>query len=288
MDSSASETRSVVITGSSTGIGAACALELDRRGFHVFAGVRSDDDGQRLRDQASERLTPIMIDVTDEAMIASAAEAVTEAVGEAGLAGLVNNAGIVVPGPLEIIPLDKLRLQFEINVIGQIAVTRAFLPLLRTAKGRILNMSSISGRVAAPFVGPYSASKFALEALSDALRGELRHWGIDVSVIEPGNVDTPIWEKSAAAADTASAELPAEALELYQDDLDALRAMARRSAATAMPVERVVRAVVHALTARRPKTRYMVGGKAKLAAWAVKRIPSRIFDRFVWRDMGLR
>ncbi len=287
MNPSASETRSVAITGSSTGIGAACALELDRRGFRVFAGVRSEDDAARLRDRASERLTPVMIDVTDEAMIASAAEAVTDALDGGGLWGLVNNAGIVVPGPLEIIPLDKLRLQFEINVIGQIAVTRALLPLLREARGRIVNMSSISGRIAAPFVGPYASSKFALEALSDSLRGELRHWGIGVSVVEPGNVDTPIWAKSAAAAEKAGEELPAKAVELYGDDLEAMRAMARRSAETAMPVERVVRAVVHALCARRPKTRYPVGRKTRLAFWAAKWLPDRVRDRFVWRDLGL-
>jgi len=277
----------VVITGSSTGIGAACALALDKRGFRVFAAVRSQQDGQRLTDQASDRLAPVVFDVTDEASIAAAAAEVGEVLGGAGLAGLVNNAGIAVPGPLEIVPLDKLRLQFDVNVIGQIAVTQALLPLLRAGKGRIVNISSISGLVAAPFLGPYAASKFALEALSDALRGELRKWGISVSVIEPGNVATPIWEKTRSAAEKEGETMPPEAVALYQEDMDALRKTTQRFAENAMPVERVVRAVVHALCSRRPKTRYPVGGQTRLAVWARKWIPDRIRDWYIRRELGL-
>jgi len=278
----------VVITGSSTGIGAACALALDKRGFRVFAGVRSLEDGRRLKEQASDRLTPVIFDVTDEPSIAAAAAEVGEVLGDAGLAGLVNNAGIVVPGPLEIVPLDKLRLQFDVNVIGQIAVTQAFLPLLRAGKGRIVNMSSISGLVAPPFLGPYAASKFALEALSDALRSELRKWGISVSVIEPGNVATPIWEKTRTAAEKEGQTMPPEAVALYQEDMDAVRKTTQRFGENAMPVERVVRAVVHALCSRRPKIRYPVGGQTRLAAWARKWIPDRIRDWYIRRELGLR
>jgi len=282
------KSRGVVITGSSTGIGAACALELDRRGLRVFAGVRSEADGKRLQEQASEKLTPVMIDVTDAESIAAAADVVSEAAGRAGLAGLVNNAGIVVAGPLEIVPLDRLRRQLEVNVVGQVAVTQAFLPLLRIGKGRIVNVGSLNGRLAAPYVGAYSASKFALEALTDALRTELRNWGIAVSIVEPANVDTPIWEKSLAAADKAAEEVAPEALELYQADLDAMRAAVRRLADGAMPVARVVRAVVHALCARRPKTRYPVGLQTRLAIRAAKWLPDRLRDWFIRRELGLR
>src|SRR5439155_3574156 len=148
-------TKSIVITGASTGIGRACALRLDRMGFRVFAGVRKTEDGEALKQQASERLTPVVIDVTDVASIARAAEMVAAEVGEAGLAGLVNDAGIAVAGPLEFIPIEELRKQLEVNVIGQIAVTQVFLPLLRKGHGRIVNMGSISGRLAVPLLGPY-------------------------------------------------------------------------------------------------------------------------------------
>ena len=277
----------VVITGASTGIGAACAVELDRRGFRVFAGVRKDDDGERLRQQTSERLVPVMLDVTDAEMIAAAAESVENAVGDAGLAGLVNNAGIVVPGPLEVIPIDKLRLQFEINVIGQIAVTRAFLPMLRAARGRVVNMSSISGRIASPYLGPYAASKFAMEALSDSLRLELRNFGIRVAIVEPGCVDTPIWKKSREAAENARDDVPSDLLEPYQADLDCMQAATKKLAETAMPVERVVRAVVHALCARRPKTRYPVDWRTRLSIFAMGRLPDRLRDWIVRRELRL-
>ncbi len=277
----------VVITGASTGIGAACAVELDRRGFRVFAGVRRDEDAARLQEQASERLMPVMLDVTDADMIAAAAESVQRAVGDAGLAGLVNNAGIVVPGPLEVIPIDKLRLQFEINVIGQIAVTRAFLPLLRAARGRVVNMSSISGRIASPYLGPYAASKFAIEALSDSLRLELRNFGIRVAVVQPASTDTPIWKKSREAAAKGAEDAPSELMELYQTDLDKMRAAAEQYAKNALPVERVVCAVVHALCARRPKIRYPVGGQTRMASFVARFLPDRMRDRIMRRELRL-
>jgi NAD(P)-dependent dehydrogenase (short-subunit alcohol dehydrogenase family) len=278
----------IVITGASTGIGEACALALDGRGCRVFAGVRSEADAQRLRGRSSPRLTSLHLDVTDAATIAAAARRVDEAVGEAGLAGLVNNAGIVVAGPLELIPLDQLRRQFEVNVIGQVAVTQAFLPLLRRAAGRIVNMGSLNGRIAAPYLAPYAASKHALEAISDALRSELRAWGIEVSLIEPGSIATPIWDKSFAAADQLESETAAEGLALYEADLAAVRKAGRRLADGALPVDRVVRAVVHALFARRPKTRYPVGLQTFLLFRAVKWVPDRLWDRFVRNNMGLR
>src|SRR5574341_29762 len=178
----------IVITGASTGIGEACALYLDELGYRVFAGVRRPSDGETLKAKASARLTPVVMDVTDVASIDRAVETVKQAVGSVGLAGLVNNAGIGVGGPLEVVPLADLRKQFEVNVIGQVAVTQAFLPLLRQGRGRIVNMGSIAGRVVMPFMGPYSASKFALEALTDAMRLEFQPWGIQVSIVEPGAI----------------------------------------------------------------------------------------------------
>jgi NAD(P)-dependent dehydrogenase (short-subunit alcohol dehydrogenase family) len=278
----------VVVTGSSTGIGAGCALELDRRGFRVFAGVRCEADGERLRAQASPALCPLAIDVTDAQSIEQAARCVADAVGQTGLAGLVNNAGIVVAGPLEILPLEQLRRQLEVNVVGQIAVTQALLPLLRAARGRIVNVGSVNGSLAPPYLGPYAASKFALEALSDALRTELRTWGITVSLVEPGAVHTPIWEKSLAAADELSQHVPPEALKLYEADLAAMRATTRRLASGAMPVQRVVRAVLHALTAKRPRTRYYINLQTRLIFGPFKLLPDRLRDWLVRRGIGLR
>jgi len=273
----------VLITGASTGIGAACALDLDARGFRVFAGVRSEADGERLRRQASERVSPLRIDVTEPESVRAAAEQVTAAVGEAGLTGLVNNAGILVSAPVELVDLDLLRRQLEVNVIGVVAVTQALLPLVRAARGRIVNVGSISGRVVAPGLGPYAASKFALEAVTDALRVELRKWGISVSIVEPDTVKTPIWDKALASAEVPPHGRGAEAAGLYDDELLALRKATYTMGKTGMPVERVVCAVRHALCARRPKTRYPVGVRTRLAFWAARHLPDRLRDWFVVR-----
>jgi len=280
--------RAVLVTGASTGIGEACALELDRRGFRVFAGVRREDDGRRLRQAASGGLTPVLLDVTEPESISTAAETIRGVAGDSGLFGLVNNAGIVVAGPLELLSVDQLRRQFEVNVFGQIAVTQAMLPLLRTARGRIVQMSSVSGRVAAPFLGPYAASKHALEALSDALRVELRRWGIAVSIVEPGNVKTPIWEKSQDAAERLLHEWTPEAHQLYGADIEGVRAASARMAETGMPVQRVVDAVVHALRSRHPRARYAVCTDTWLSIQMFKFLPVRLHDWLLRRAMGLK
>ncbi|MBP88693.1 MAG: short-chain dehydrogenase/reductase [Planctomycetaceae bacterium] len=287
---------SVLITGSSTGIGEACAIELDRRGFRVFAGVRCEQDGQRLVQQTSSRLVPVLLDVTDANAIAQATQTITEATRDSGLAGLVNNAGITVAFPLEFLPLDELRRQLEVNLIGPVAVTQAMLPLLRAAQGRIVNMSSISGRVAAPYVGAYAASKHALEALSDSLRVELRHFGVTVSLVEPGDVDTPIWQKSREAAnrlgdkmaEELSDRVSEEVKESYAADITAMRAATSSLAEKAMPVERVVRAVVHALCSRRPRTRYPVGAKTWAAILVLRFLPDGLRDRIVRQNLGMK
>jgi len=277
----------VVVTGTSTGIGAACALHLDRLGFRIFAGVRKEKDGETLIQKTSGRITPLLIDVTDEASTTAAADIVAKAVGDVGLFGLVNNAGIVVGGPLEFLPLSEIRKQFEVNVFGQIAVIQAFLPLLRESRGRIVNMGSIAGRIAFPFIGPYSASKFAFEAITDALRVELMPWGISVSIIEPGDVATPIWRKSFAAAEKRAQNFPPQAVDLYGSSLKAVRIAAGKAAAAGIDPDIVARAVAHALTARNPKTRYPVGHDVRLRALLKNVLPDRLFDQLVIRNIRL-
>ena len=269
---------SVVITGASSGIGEACALYLDELGYRVFAGVRKPADGEALKAKASKRLTPVILDVTDVALIDRAVETVKAAVGVAGLAGLVNNAGIGIGGPLEVVPLADLRKQFEVNVIGQVAVTQALLPLLRQGRGRIVNMGSIAGRATMPFMGPYSASKFALEALTDAMRMELQPWGIHVSIVEPGAVESRIWEKAGRAADQMKAAAGPEAKARYGEAAARVREAMGQAEQRAIPARVVAEAVAHALRAARPKTRYLVGRDARFRAVLAAWLPDRVED----------
>jgi len=280
-------TGAVVITGTSTGIGRGCALRLDRAGFDVFAGVRHADDGQRLRAEASNRLRPLILDVTHHAGIATAAKEVREAVGERGLAGLVNNAGVSVAGPLEFTAPDEVRRQLEVNLVGQIAVTQAFLPMIRAARGRIVNISSIGGLVANAFLGPYQASKFAMEAVTDVLRKELRPWGIHVVAIEPGTIDTEIWRKGTEAGRETLERLSPEGRELYGDSIQKLLAATEKMTRRATPPERVAEAVERALTASRPRTRYLVGTDAKVVARLARVLPDRAVDAVQARFLGI-
>lgn len=279
----------VLITGASSGIGAACALDLASRGFRVFAGVRRVEDGERLVAQADGGMCPLTVDVTNRPSIDAAVARIREETDARGLAGLVNNAGILVSAPLEFVSADQLRRQFDVNVFGTVAVTQAVIPLLRhESPGRIVTIGSIAGRAAPPYFGPYAATKFALEAITDSLRMELRHWGIEVSMIEPDAVATPIWGKLDSAPEAQTMRLSPEALKLYGDDVDAMTMAARKMDRRGMPVERVVQAVHHALTARRPKTRYPIGFRTRLAAWAVSRIPDRIRDWYMLRELGMK
>lgn len=273
----------VLISGASTGIGKACALELAARGVKVFAGVRRPEDGEALRAAGGHHVVPVRLDVTDGVAIAAAVAAIAEANGERSLSGLVNNAGIVVAGPLEFLPLDALRRGFEANVVGLLALTQACLPLLRAGRGRIVNMSSISGRFATPLLGPYAASKYAVEALSDALRRELAPWGMPVVLVEPGKVATPIWEKSAAAAETLLKGLPTVVNGYYGADIERSKHQARRAAATGIPAEEVAIVVHAALTAARPRTRYLVGRDARIGALMARWLPDRVLDRYARR-----
>ena len=272
------DARFVLITGASTGIGAACAIGCAERGMTVLAGVRDLVAGDALQATGGKAIIPVQLDVTDGESITNAADVVARHVGEAGLSGLVNNAGIAIGSPLELIPLQQLRRQLEVNVVGQIAVTQAVLPLLRRARGRIVNMGSIAGRGTIPMMGPYSASKHALEALTDALRLELYPWGIEVSIVEPGAIATPIWDKSMQISLDVESEMPADGRHLYEAAARSVREAVGQAAARAIPADAVVKAVLHALTAKRPNTRYLVGRDAKLRAVMLRWLPDRLQD----------
>jgi NAD(P)-dependent dehydrogenase (short-subunit alcohol dehydrogenase family) len=259
--------KTVLITGASSGIGAATAKRLAAQGWEVHAGVRKTGD-------APQGMQEVVLDVTEPEAIASAAAKLNR------LDALVNNAGIAVAAPLEYLPLDELRRQFEVNLVGQLAVTQAFIPALRETKGRIVFVGSIAGKSALPFLGAYAISKFALEAMTDSLRVELAPDGIEVAIVEPGTIATPIWTKPQPVADALS---PA-ATKRYGAQVDQFRKVAASRAAKAAPANAVAEAIEHALTSARPKTRYLVGRDAKLRS-AVERLPDRLRDRVIARAL---
>lgn len=273
----------VVITGASTGIGAATAAHLARRNVRVFAGVRDDAAARRLA-ELHANIMPLLLDVTDPAAIGRAAQSVADS--NTVLRGVVNNAGIAVAGPLEFVPLADLRMQFEVNVIAPIAMTQAFLPQLRASGGRAIFVGSISGRFAVPFIAPYSSSKFALRALTDALRVELAPQGVSVSLIEPGSVRTPIWQKGRELYARAWRSLPPGSA-IYSEALAAVVRQTEREERAGIPPERVSRAIEHALFAPRPRAHYIVGTPARLASMFVSLLPPRIHDRFIRKAMRL-
>ena len=271
----------VLVTGTSTGIGHACVARLIAEGYRVFAGVRRAEDGERLAAEFPERLHWLELDITEPGEIAAAVEQVSSSVGEHGLLGLVNNAGVAIGGPLEYVPAALLRRQLEVNVVGLHAVTVAFLPLIRRGHGRIVHIGSISGKIASPFIGPYTASKHAVEGLTDSLRLELAPEGIHVAVIEPGQVRTPIWEKGVAAFSDVSERFPPEALSRYGLRLRVFRWLLERAPRVAVPPELVADRVVHALTSSEPRTRYVVGSDARLRLWLTRLLPDRVMDAIV-------
>jgi NAD(P)-dependent dehydrogenase (short-subunit alcohol dehydrogenase family) len=261
--------RTALVTGASSGIGRACAAALVSSGWRVLAGVRREGD-------APDGTEEVLLDVTEPEQIADAAGLVDE------LDGLLNNAGIAVAAPLEMVPPEELRYQLEVNLIGQVAVTQAVLPALRRARGRIVFMGSIAGRSALPFLSPYAASKHALEAIADSLRLELRPFGIHVSIVEPGTIKTQIWNTSAGRADKLLASADGQIGELYADRIAKFRKIALRRGAAGASTEGVVKVVLDALTAERPRTRYLVGRDARLRA-RFERLPDRVRDRIYER-----
>lgn len=274
--------RSVLVTGSSTGIGEACALHMARSGWRVFGGVRREEDGDRLKAAAGAVLEPVRLDVTDAASLEAAVRTVSERTG-GYLDALVNNAGIAVGGPVEYLGLDEWRRQLEVNVLGQVAVTRAALPLLRQvgSGARIVFMGSTSGRVSTPLLAPYGASKFALEAIAESLRHELRPSGIRVVLVEPGAVRTPIWEKGRRSADEIEASLPAEAISRYRWAVDSVRKGIDMQERDGVDPARVARVVGRAIEARRPRARYLVGRDAYVLAVVSRLAPDSVRDALV-------
>jgi NAD(P)-dependent dehydrogenase (short-subunit alcohol dehydrogenase family) len=270
----ATQNKSFVVTGASTGIGRACVDELVSTGCHVWATVRTDQDEAALKRDHPAAVTVLRLDLTDPASIQAAGEEVSKG---GPVHGLVNNAGVALSGPLEYLPIDTFRRQIEVNLVGQLAVTQAMLPALRQAReqgdaARIVLIGSIGGRIAGPMLGPYHASKFGLVGLSDTLRAELAPFGIGVVLIEPGSVATPIWSRGTAAADQLIDQLPPEARSRYAKQIAAVRANAARSAARGLAPARAARVVVKALTAANPRPRYLVGTDAHVAAM-VARLP---------------
>jgi NAD(P)-dependent dehydrogenase (short-subunit alcohol dehydrogenase family) len=274
----------VLVTGASSGIGEATALRLDRSGWQVLAGVRREEDAQTLREKASTRLEPLLLDVTEPDTIAAA----VRLLGDRELDALVNNAGIALGGPIEHVPLEDLRHQFEVNVFGLVAVTQAMLPALRRATGRVVNVGSVGGRVASAFIGPYTASKFAVESLTDSLRAELQPWGLHVSVVEPGAVATPIWAKGAAHVEQARARMLPVALAHYGKAMGAFEEQTRRLDARGIPAQRVAAVIERALTSARPRTRYLVGVDARVQVALTAVLPDRVWDALLARLMKTR
>jgi len=276
--------RSVLVTGASTGIGRATALRLDAAGWRVHAGVRREEDAESLRAAGSGSLEPLFLDVTDADQIAAAAERLGG--GEGELAGLVNNAGVAIPSPLETMPVDDFRRQLEINLTGQVAVTQALLPAIRRGDGRVVFISSIGGRMALPLTGAYHAAKFGIEAVGDVFRQELRPWGIPVSIVEPGSIDTPIWERGEQTADEVGSRSPQREA-LYGRAIERYRKVIRETAERGIPPEKVAATIERALTSRRPRARYLVGIDAKVQARLKPLLPTPLLDRIVARAMGL-
>ncbi len=280
-----SDRGAVLISGSSTGIGRACALRLDGAGFRVFAGVRNRGDAESLEAEGSDRLEPVILDVTDEGTIEATRARIDQVTG-GRLAGLVNNAGIARGGPVEALSIDDLRRQLEVNLIGQVAVTQSMLPMARAARGRVVFISSIGGKVALPYLSPYAASKHAIEAVGDSLRREMMSFGVEVSLVEPGAVATPIWEKGSDQAAELRERATPEQVELYGSVMDRFEKLFVEAGNSGVPAGRVADAVEHALTANKPKTRYLIGRQAKIRAAIARYMPDRFLDRGIARQLG--
>ena len=253
------KTRGVIVTGASSGIGLECAKWFAGHGFHVFAGVRRKADAERLEKAALGKITAVTLDVTDAASIKSAVKAVAKSPADIIPFALVNNAGISIAGPLEMLPVDSFKNQIDVNLTGQLAVTQAFLPLLRAHHGRVFLMGSILGKFALPFLGAYSCAKFALEALAESLSMELAGTGVSVSIVEPGNIATPIWEKSKATAIDIAGDLSESKWDMYRDDARAALGYVERLSEKGLPPVRVAQVIEKALNARVAKKKYTVG-----------------------------
>ncbi len=270
----------LLVTGASTGIGRETALLAAARGFTVFAGVRRAVDGESLEAAAGQGdVRSIILDVTSPDLVSAAAARVAE-LGR-GLDGLVNNAGIASAAPLEFVPIEEFRRQMEVNLVGQLAVTQAMIPLLRENAGRIINVTSIGGLIASQMMGPYNASKFALEAVTHVLRQELAPWGIRAIAIEPGQIATPIWHTASSNSQRLLSDMPPQVTELYGARIEGAQKLARHAAKNGLPPAEVAKVILKALTAKRPRTRYTVGTDARLGSALIARLPDRVRDRLL-------
>ena len=272
----------VLVTGAARGIGRATVLRLAGHGWDVAAGVRRLEDGEELARSHPDRITPLVLDITNQEQVAGLDTSLP-----ATLDAVVNNAGVVVGGPVEALNLDDLRRQLEVNIVGQAAVTQAVLPRLRTSRGRIVFVSSVSGRVATPMTGAYNASKFGLEGMADALRMELAPWGIRVILVEPAQTDTDMWRKAEDVLDQDVAALAPNHRELYGKYIEGFRRMIPRSQRMAAPVETVAATIEKALTARRPRARYVVGANAKIQARLGQLTPTPVLDAVLRAGTGV-
>jgi len=277
--------RMAVVTGASSGMGLATAEELARRGFHVLAGVRKQEDADRI---AGESIEPVIVDITDEQQVAALSDRVTSDPRGRSLGALVNNAGVAINAPAETIPLAEYRRHFDVNFFGHVAVVQTLLPaLIADGDARLVNISSIGGRVAFPTYGAYAASKFALEGFSDVLRREVARQGVKVIVIEPGTVATPMWDKGIATMDQLAGEMTADQHARYDDLVAAMQKQARQQAGSGTTPFQAAKVIADAIQSPKPRTRYLVGRDAKLLAGMTGLLSDHIVDRFVARNLGI-
>lgn len=279
--------RYVLVTGCSSGIGRGCAIQLARLGWNVMAGVRRQEHAQSLLNEQSSNLTPLILDIASQESVESASDFIAQRVQQRGLAALVNNAGILIPGPLELIKPQQLRQQFEVNVFGTHQLTQILLPLMRLAASRdwparLVLLSSISGRITPPMFGAYAASKHALEAMGEAWRVELKPCNIAVSVVQPDSVATPIWDKACSNIESSSDGVDKEAEQLYATKIRKTRKQSLSYKRSGLATEVVVRSIVHSLTHRRPQPYYRVGWRTTMAFLAHSLLPT------AWMDFALR
>ncbi|WP_413294059.1 SDR family oxidoreductase [Bdellovibrio sp. HCB185ZH] len=277
--------KQVLITGASTGIGFDLTRTLCEKGYKVWAGVRKPESLDRLIQDFSEKLTVLKLDVTNSQDIEQAYKTVLAEMNPRQELILVNNAGIAYGGPIEGLPLEEWRKVFDVNLFGMVEMTRTFLPLIRQTKGRVINMGSISGRVAAPFLGPYTTSKFAVRAFTDSLRRETSSFGVHVSLIEAGPIRTEIWSKSIDASDEIAKKLSPEIRETYGPMLAALREGVLATSKDAVPAQNVTMAILHAIQSRLPRVNYMVGKNIKLQAGLMRFMSTRMMDRVIRKSL---
>jgi NAD(P)-dependent dehydrogenase (short-subunit alcohol dehydrogenase family) len=283
--------KTVLVTGTSTGIGRACVVRMAAEGWTVYAGVRKDADGEAVAAAVRGDVRPVLLDVTDAEHIAAVAERLQAELDGRGLDGLVNNAGVAEGGPIETLTAEAWRWHFDVNLFGVVDLTRACFPLLREARGRVVNVGSVAGRAAAPMLAPYAAGKHAVEAFSESLRFEVEHLGMRVSCVEPGEIRTAIWDKADEQLARVVATMDEEVQRRYEGQLDMIYGFVADGAKRGIPASKVANAIHHALSADRPKHRYLVGPDAK-ALGVIARLPDRARHRALalntarWSRMG--